>query len=143
MIGKPEWFQRRKYGGWGIFPKTWQGWAYIAAMLVPFAVLQFFTFWSAKTRTIITVVWLLIFCIDTITIMVKMKKDEREREHEAIAERNALWVMIALLAIGVAYQAASSAVKGPSPYVDPVIIIALVGGLLAKAITNVYMERKC
>jgi len=27
MIGNPEWFQRRKYGGWGIFPKTWQGWA--------------------------------------------------------------------------------------------------------------------
>ena len=29
MIGKPSWFQRRKYGGWGLFPRVWQGWAYL------------------------------------------------------------------------------------------------------------------
>ena len=24
MIAKPEWFKRRKYGGWGLGIKTWQ-----------------------------------------------------------------------------------------------------------------------
>ena len=32
MIGKSEWFNLRKYGGWGINPKTWQG--YIYALLI-------------------------------------------------------------------------------------------------------------
>ena len=27
MFGKPEWF-REKTIGWGLFPITWQGWAY-------------------------------------------------------------------------------------------------------------------
>ena len=29
MIGKPEWFERRKYLGWGIHPKTKEGWIYL------------------------------------------------------------------------------------------------------------------
>lgn len=30
MIAQKEWFGRRKYTGWGVTPKTWQGWVYIA-----------------------------------------------------------------------------------------------------------------
>jgi len=54
MIGKPEWFKRRKYGGWGIFPKTWQGWVYIAAIIIPFMVFNALPFWSEKTKMIVT-----------------------------------------------------------------------------------------
>ena len=42
---------------------------------------------------------------------------------------------------GVAFQAASGAVRGQVE-IDPVIIIALAGGLVAKAVTNIYLERK-
>jgi hypothetical protein len=45
MFGKPEWFKEKVWGGWGITPATWQGWAYAAAWaaitFIPFAGFQF------------------------------------------------------------------------------------------------------
>lgn len=38
MIARADWFRRRKYGGWGVSPRTWQGWAYIVAILLPFII---------------------------------------------------------------------------------------------------------
>lgn len=32
---KPLWFKNKTYG-WGWYPATWQGWAVMAAWLVPF-----------------------------------------------------------------------------------------------------------
>lgn len=32
MFGKPEWFTYR-LAGWGIAPKTWQGWVYVGALM--------------------------------------------------------------------------------------------------------------
>jgi predicted Co/Zn/Cd cation transporter (cation efflux family) len=141
MIGKPEWFSRRKYGGWGFYPKTWQGWVYIIIMVGPFIALQSISALSSETRIIITIIWAVIFGVDAIDIMIRLKKDERERLHEAIAERNAAWFMVIALAIGVAYQVGSSAVHNTF-YADPVILIALFGGLLVKLISNVYLEHK-
>ena len=69
MIGKAEWFKRRKYGGWGITPKTWQGWLYIAVMLVPFMIFQSLPFWDEKTRMVITFGWIAILVIDVFDIM--------------------------------------------------------------------------
>ena len=34
VLAKPEWFGRRKYTGWGLTPKTWQGWAYVLGFIV-------------------------------------------------------------------------------------------------------------
>lgn len=141
MIGKPHWFKRRKYTGWGFCPATWQGWVYIAVMILPFIIFHALPFWSSKVRTVGTIVWLIIFGIDAIQIMVKLKKDEREKIHEAIAERNVAWFMILVLAIGIAYETASGAVQQKIT-VDPFIVIALFGGLLVKIITNVYLGRK-
>jgi hypothetical protein len=31
MIGNPEWFTYRIFG-WGVAPKTWQGWVYVAVV---------------------------------------------------------------------------------------------------------------
>ncbi|MFH0978055.1 MAG: hypothetical protein V1837_02005, partial [Candidatus Woesearchaeota archaeon] len=58
-----------------------------------------------------------------------------------IAERNSMWVMLVVLAIGVAYESARSVVLQKFT-VDPVIIIALVIGLAVKAISNIYLDRK-
>lgn len=142
MIGKPEWFKRRKYGGWGIAPKTWQGWVYIAAVIVPFAVFNALPFWSEKTRIIITLAWLALLTIDVAHIMIKMKKDERERLHEAIAERNAVWAMMGILVIGVGFQIARASVLQNFSSVDWFLVAALFAGLIAKSITNVYLDRK-
>jgi hypothetical protein len=147
MLGKPHWFQRRKYGGWGLYPKTWQGWAYIGAAIAIFALIQVIPLGdpqapgTSQIRIIATFILAGILVLDTIHIMAKLPMDERDRIHEAIAERNALWAIIAVLAGGIGWQAATSAVNDIN-MVDPVIIVALILGLLAKAVTNLYLDRK-
>jgi len=141
MIGKPQWFSRRKYTGWGFTPKTWQGWLYIFVMILPIVILTNLKISSTATF-IFTIIWALIFVLDFIHIAFNLPKDEREKMHEAIAERNALWAILTILVIGVAYQAASGVVSTNKPEIDPVILIALVGGVIAKMISNLYLDRK-
>lgn len=141
MIGKPEWFARRKYTGWGITPKTWQGWLYIALIILPFAIFQALPFWNITTRIAVTAVWVLFLVIDVVDIMLRMKKDEREKIHEAIAERNALWVIMLILVIGLVYELITSSLNGKISF-DPLIAVALAGAVIAKAISNFYLDRK-
>ncbi len=141
MIGKHEWFKRRKYGGWGFFPATWQGWVYIAVVIGLIFFIQNLPI--SKTAVMVaTGILGVIMMIDAIDIMVRMKQDERETRHEAMAERNALWVIIIILTAGVAYQAAQSAALGEGLAIDPVIIVAIAVGLVAKAATNYYLDKK-
>lgn len=141
MLGKPQWFQRRKYLGWGIYPKTYQGWVYVIVMLALLALIQLIPWPGENTAWIIMMIWAVVFAVDIIDITIRLPRDERDRLHEAVAERNAMWVLIAVLIIGVAYRAAQSAAAGQT-YIDPVIIIALFAGLAAKAITNIYLDKK-
>ena len=140
MLGKPEWFMIRKISGWGLTPKTWQGWAYIVLMVVPvFALLLIFP--EVNEITIAgLLIWGAIFVLDMLDIMAKLRKDEREQIHEAIAERNAAWFMVAILTAGIAFEIGTSTVKGVLE-VNPFIVIALIGALVVKAGTNLYMER--
>lgn len=140
MLGKPHWFQRRKYGGWGVYPKTWQGWVYIAVAIAVFLIIQRLPFGDMQTKTIVTVVLAAVIVLDLIHIMVRLPMDERDRIHEAIAERNALWAIISALSAGICWQALTSAQNNLQ--IDPVIIIALFAGLIAKTVTNIYLDRK-
>lgn len=141
MIAKPEWFSRRKYTGWGLTPTTWQGWAYIVVMVAPLVVvMQGSSIGTAKMAFLI--VWAVIFGADFIDMMIRIPKDERDRLHEAISERNALWVMVIVLAAGVGYQVATSVAANGSMSVDPVILAALLAGTIAKAVSNLYLDRK-
>lgn len=126
---------RRKWGGWGVFPITWQGWAYTGAFVVALFSTQFIPA-DQSIRMIALGAIAVILVLDTIDIMIHLKRDERETLHEAIAERNAMWTMVFILAGGIAYQSAQSVIEGGTVWVDPVIIIALVAALLVKAITN-------
>lgn len=141
MIGKPQWFGRRKYGGWGVWPKTWQGWVYVAAVLGVFFIINAITFAKPAYQTWAFGAWLVILGVDIIDIMIRMPRDEREKMHEAIAERNAMWAMILVLAAGLAYRAALASAQN-NLYIDPVIIAAIATGLAVKAASNVYLERK-
>jgi hypothetical protein len=38
MLGKPEWFTYR-LAGWGLAPRTWQGWVYIAVFMDDWALI--------------------------------------------------------------------------------------------------------
>jgi len=141
MLGKPSWFMRRKYTGWGFTPKTWQGWVYILVMILPFIIITELGKFG-KAGLIFMIIWGIIFVVDFVHILLNLKMDERERIHEAIAERNALWIIITVLVIGLVYQAAVGVAAQNAFKADPVILIALVAGLLAKIISNIYLDRK-
>ncbi len=141
MIGNPNWFQRRKWGGWGLSPATWQGWAYIGVFVGLMLGTNYLPF-AAQTNLLILGGIGIVLVVDTLSMMMHLKQDERERIHEAIAERNALWAILLVLVIGVAYEAARNAVLSGVPTVDPVIIAALVVGLITKAGSNYYLDRK-
>lgn len=141
MIGKAEWFQRRKYGGWGISPKTWQGWVYVAVILLPFIAFQALPYWSKETRLLLTGVWISFLIMDVTHIMMTLKRDEREYKIEAIAERNAGWFMMMVLVIGLLYQIIRSALK-QDIQIDWFLAVALFGGAIVKTISNIVLEKK-
>ncbi len=140
MLGKPHWFKRRKYGGWGLFPATWQGLAYTLAVCAIAIAIQFLPL-NEQTKMIVNILFAIVLVADVLDIMRRIPMDERERLHEAVAERNSLWVIITTLAAGIIFQAYMSSTS-QSMQVDPVIIIALLAGVAAKAATNIYLDRK-
>ena len=141
MIGNPSWFERRKYGGWGITPRTWQGYVYVAAILLPFIAFQAMPFWSIQTRLVVTVLWAIFLLVDVFDILIHLKKDEREYKIEAIAERNAAWAMAIITTIGLLYQLITSALNQTFS-VSPILVAILFGGLIVKSISNIVLERK-
>jgi hypothetical protein len=141
MFGKPEWFTRRKYTGWGLTPKTWQGWAYILVFAAPLILIPEATFLPGDMKVAAMLAWALIGCLDILDIMAKLKKDEREVQIEAIAERNSAWAMVAAIVIGIGYQVSSS-IASKTMAVDPFLLAVLMAGLFAKAATNWYLEQK-
>ncbi len=141
MIGNPDWFQRRKYGGWGLAPRTWQAWAYIAAFLLPFLLFQALPYWSTTTRIVVTAVWLALLLGDTLHIMARLKKDEREYKIEAIAERNAAYAMLTVLVLSILADLIRSGLREELS-VNPWIVAALLAGVLAKGISNLVLERR-
>lgn len=140
MIGNPKWFNQRKYTGWGLTPNCWQGWLYIAIAVTPLIILSNLSL-PDTLSPILMGVWAILFIVDFIDIFRKIKKDERDTVHEAIAERNAMWFMIIALAVGVAFQVGQSVVAQKQE-VDPVILIALIGAVVTKAITHFYLRNK-
>lgn len=146
MIGKPEWFTYRIFG-WGIAPKRWQGFVYLAV----FALLIGFITAIAMNNAIkisLYIILLGILLFDIIHIMTKLDSvhDERERMHQLIIERNCSFAAIVAL-FGVAlYQAYSNmALLGTEKFAFPFdysIIIVLGVMLLVKISSTVYVRMK-
>ena len=140
MIGKAEWFQRRKYGGWGISPKTWQGWIYVALVIIPFIVFQSLPIWNDETRLYVTLVWAGFLLFDVTHIMITLSRDERENRIEALAERNSAWFMVIVLVFGLLYDIIYGALH-QDMQVNWFIIVALFGGALVKTVSNLVLEK--
>ena len=141
MIAKASWFKIRKFGGWGVSPKTWQGWAYVGLMVAILFIIQVMFTWDAQLQLYITIGWVGFILLDLIPVMVMMNKDEREQKNEAKAERNAAWAMVGILVVGLLYETISSAINNDFK-VNLFIIGALLGGALIKTITNLYLDHK-
>jgi predicted Co/Zn/Cd cation transporter (cation efflux family) len=141
MIARPEWFKRRKYGGWGVTPKTWQAWVYMALVMGIIILIQAMPFWDDQQRVIITGFWVAFLMVDIIPVMVTLNRDEREYKNEAIAERNAAWFMSTVLVLGVLVELMLSALN-QEILVDWFLVVALIGGLIVKSVSNYLLDKK-
>ena len=131
MIGNPKWFNVRKYTGWGLTPNCWQGWAYIFAFIIPVALINNFNI-NENYKNIFSIFIVGILIMDTLHMMSQIKKDEREKLHEAIADRNALWFLLfGLIAWAFIKQ-----------IMDPIFIGILLGATAIKALTQIYLRDK-
>ncbi len=140
MIAQPEWFNLRKYGGWGVTPRSWQGWVYIIGIFVPLVIFLSLPDLDSQVRTAGTVLWLVFVALDLLPIIVTMKKDEREYKNEAVAERNASWFMVAVLMIGILYELVISGLSHEFS-LNWFMILALFGGAIVKGASHYHMDK--
>ncbi len=135
MIAKKDWFTIRKFGGWGLTPATKEGWMYIGVFVGLVTSVQFLPI-SLEARNWIAYAMIALLLIDIGTVMLFLNKDERERAHEAIAERNASWAMVTALVIGMLYK---TIVFGK---VDPIFLAIILVGAMVKSLTFIYLRNK-
>lgn len=147
MIGKPEWFKYRVFG-WGIAPKTWQGWAYVAAMAAIVAGVTAMGITDALKGWIVGVI-IGLFVLDALHIMLLLPKfqDERENHHQLLIERNCSFAAIAALicvALYQTYQHRALFQTGVSTAIPFDWSIAVVLGvmLVAKVASTAYVKWK-
>lgn len=140
FIAKSEWFGRRKYTWWGLSIKTWQ-WLVYSLFMVTTIITSSSTYLIQATNGYSQYFGMFVIFIFVLDIAYAMyvlyndKIDERERLHEAISERNALWWVIVVLSLWIIYQYYFNMSEWIQA-VDPVIIIALFIGLSIKALAN-------
>jgi hypothetical protein len=146
MIGKPEWFKYRIFG-WGVAPKTWQGWVYgaVAAFLIAGS-LSISIIDSAKMWLFAVLMGL--FILDILHIMTQLPKvsDERENCHQLIIERNCSFAAIFTLAGVALYQAYRNAALLQNglktlPF-DSSILIVMGAMLTTKVLSYAYVNWK-
>lgn len=144
MIGKPEWFKYRIFG-WGIAPKTWQGYVYVAVL----AALLGFTYAIGLNNAVMP--WIVggIFAIailDVMHIMMQLPRvsDERENYHQLIIERNCSFAAIAAL-IGIVlfqtYQNRAIINANSTPF-DISLLVVLGAMLAVKIASTIYVHYK-
>lgn len=141
MIGKPEWFGYRVFG-WGVKPKTWQGWAYV---LVAIAIMLSISFMPIHENTKIWIMGAIVIILvaDVLHIMTQLynTNDERENMHQLIIERNCSFAAIAaLLAVAMLQTYEGKMIINWDIPFDGSILIVLGTMLITKIASTVYVK---
>jgi len=144
MIGKPHWFRYRIFG-WGLAPKTWQGWVYVAvlAFLIGGTLAMGI---NDSTKMWIFAIIITVAVVDMILIMSSLPKvsDERENYHQLIIERNCSFAaIVALLAIALyqTYKNTGFMQSQGLPF-DYSLLIILGAMFITKVISTLYVKTK-
>lgn len=141
---KPEWFRRRKYSGWGVTPITWQGWLTLIILVAPIA------FFALKMKNgaplvsimfILFVVYFIAFMFFIFGLMSRIKSDERNRSHEAIADRNALWALIMIIAVGLVIEGVLPEWVHSVAQVNPFIVGGILAAWLVKVVSMYWLDK--
>jgi hypothetical protein len=140
MIGKKEWFARRKYSGWGLTPKTWQGFAYVGAIIIAGYFLGNLPVPSGL-KMAVSGIFVTLVIADILHIMATIRVDEREAKIEALAERNASWTMVGALGLLLVYfNYTGGALTGTQ--LMPYLLFPMVAGMVAKAVSVYILQNK-
>jgi len=140
MIAKAEWFNRRKYTGWGLSPKTWQSFLYIFIITGVF-VLIISLFKNEPLKMVLTGIWTVFVLVDILQAMASLKLDEREQKIEAIAERNASWAMVASTVLSILFVTTlGKELRGVS--LMPALIFPIIVGVIVKGLSNFILDRR-
>ena len=140
MIANAAWFNRRKYTGWGLTPKTWQGVLYII-MIAGIVILVQSLRVAEILKIVFTGIWVAVVLVDILQVMASIKLDEREQKIEAISERNAAWTMVATTVLVILYVTTlGKEIKGIE--LMPVLIYPILTGVIAKGLSNFILERR-
>jgi hypothetical protein len=139
MIAKPEWFNRRKYSGWGLTPKTWQGFLYTLIIIGVYVFISR-VFIDDILKMVFVGIWTLFVLIDVLRLMSSIHLDEREQKIEAISERNASWTMVASIALSILFvMTMGKDLKGID--LMPVLVFPVVFGMVIKGLSNYILDR--
>ncbi|MCL5113561.1 MAG: hypothetical protein M1372_00125 [Patescibacteria group bacterium] len=140
MIAKPNWFNRRKYTGWGLMPKAWQGVVYVVIIVAVIVFIQNLAL-DETLKMILTGIWAIFVLIDVLQVMASIKLDEREQKIEAIAERNASWTMVASTALVILYiTTIGKELKGAE--LIPALIFPIAAGVIVKGLSNFILDKQ-
>jgi hypothetical protein len=140
---KPEWFKRRKYSGWGLTPISWQGWLSLVLLVLPIVFLLSKINEGAHLVGISLVLFLIYFVAFMIFIfglMSRIKTDERNRAHEAIADRNALWVLIIIISVGLVLEGTMPELVHSLAQVNPFIVGGMLSAWIVKVISIYWLD---
>lgn len=140
MIANASWFNRRKYSGWGLTPKSWQGILYIMIIAGVTSFILSLTL-PEILKLVLTAFWVVFVLVDFFLAMASIKLDEREQKIEAIAERNASWTMVAATTLSIVYVSTlGKELRGIE--LMPVLIFPIFAGVVAKGLSNFILDRR-
>lgn len=143
MLGRPEWFTYRLMG-WGLAPRTWQGWVYIAAFMGVWGLIRLLPLAEAIRQALtFTVIGLLV--MDVISIWAQMGKhhDEREKLHQLIIERNCSVAAVFAVLAAMVYETwrNASSTSSSIPF-DPVLLGILGVMALTKLVSSTWLKAR-
>lgn len=141
MIGKPEWFTYRIFG-WGIGPRTWQGWAYLAVVATSMGLIKLLPIANAIRMWCFGSLGGLVV-LDVILIMTQLDKvhDEREKLQQMIIERNCSFAAVVALIAIAAFQTFKNRHLAGHQIDDSILIVLVVMGV-TKIISTWHVRRK-
>lgn len=142
MIGKPKWFTYRIFG-WGIRPRTWQGWVYVLIAIALVGLTMILPLPQTMKMWLFGIV-IGLFVLDVLHIMTLLHKvhDERQNLQQLIIERNCSFVAITTLVVVALFQTYQNrAMLNQLPF-DISLVIVLGAMLLTKIFSTIYVNKK-
>lgn len=143
MLVRPEWFTHRQ-ARWGIAPKTWQGWVYIAVFMGLNALVGLLPLPQETRRTIsFTLIGLLVMDFISIWAGTGRHHDERENLHHLIIERNCSILAVMAIIAAMAWQTWHAlGAAGESIPFDPAFLAVLGFMAVTKLASGLYLRTR-